>query len=69
MNREQFFNSNLEIEILSIAMNDNKAIDTIMELKEDNFYFEKNKNIAKVRCLCDIHKMMLDFLESFYDII
>lgn len=48
MNREQFYNANLEIEILSIALNDNKAIDTIMELKEDNFYFEKNKNIFTI---------------------
>ena len=48
MNREQFYNANLEMEVLSIAFNDNKTVDTIMELKEDIFYFEKHKNIFSI---------------------
>ena len=48
MNRSQFYNVNLEMEILSIAFNDNKTVDTIMELKEDIFYFEKHKNIFSI---------------------
>lgn len=28
-------------------------------------FFAKNKEIAKVQCLCDIHEMMLNYLDSF----
>ena len=47
-------------------LNNKICVQRLIEIEK---LFEKNKNIAKVRCLCDIYKMMLDFLESFYDII
>ena len=29
-------------------------------------FFAKNKEIAKVQCLCGIHEMLLEYMDSFY---
>ena len=47
-------------------LNNKICVKRLIEIEK---VFEKNKNIAKVRCLCDIHELMLDFLAGFYELI
>ena len=43
MNREQFFNLTLEDNLLEVLINDHKALDEAIVIKDDIFYSSKNK--------------------------
>ena len=43
--------------------NDKICVQKFVEIEK---FFCKNEKTAKVRCLCDIHEMLLDYLERFF---
>lgn len=45
MNINQFYNTDLEISLLGIMLNDSKALDDLIDVKEDIFYNTNNKNL------------------------
>ena len=45
MNKEQFFNVNLENNLLGMILNDGKILDDLIDTKDDIFYNVQNKKL------------------------
>lgn len=45
MNINQFYNTDLEISLLGVMLNDSNALDDLIDVKEDIFYNTNNKNL------------------------